>query len=151
MLLPGVSGTGPSIALQRLRGDAAGLWLEPRVQDDRLASTRRLTPTRWSREDLVAAADWFRLVADGVQPVSRHLWFAEPAVAFGVVEMTDAHAALDVCLLHDVEVLRPTLTGAGCHPSQGDDRFEYLTVDVVREAVAHAARTWSRWAEALRA
>lgn len=65
-----------------------------------------------------------------------------------VIARDEQGLALDVCWTHALGVVRPDLTGVEAL-SSGDDRYSYLTVDLLHRTVQGAAETWTAWAALL--
>ena len=139
--------TEPSIRFDRIASDGGELRLRPAVRwpdSDRWNS--HSTVSLWTTDDIARAAAWFARNADPDEPVSEQgVWFAVPAVGFRVISRDGTALALDVCWTHASDVPRPTLTGQEA-VSTGDDRYTYMTMDMLHATVQGVAATWSAWA-----
>jgi hypothetical protein len=150
MVLPTYRDNDLSFALRVESGPPGGLWLRPEIAG--INSDWRPEPmvSRWSPGDLRIAASWFEFIADvDYFPEDQFMWFASPAVAFGLIEYHPDRIALDICLTTDVRAPWPTFDGTQCIPAEGTDGRDhvYVTVDVTREACRTAAVTWRCWAD----
>ncbi len=139
---------GPSLRLTRVPGPAGGLWLRPEKRWGSGEWSPAGPESRWSPNDLVAAATWFDAVAAGEEDVEdRYQWFASPAMAFGLVEWNadERRLAIDACFTQDPLAPWPTFGEGGIDDPAGD--AYYMTVDLTVRACEDAALAWRCWAE----
>lgn len=137
------------IAFDREEGPGPGLWLRPsqRYENAGVPWTPAPIASRWTADDLTRVAGWCSLSAvPGPRTRAPALWVATPPVGFLVIGREPGITAVDICWMEHPDTAPPRLTGKEAVARGGDDRFAYLTVDMLDEALASAADTWRAWA-----
>lgn len=139
------------VAFVREDGPGPGLWLRPSYRYPNTGGPWTPAPiaSRWTADDLTRVADWCALSAvPGPRTAAPALSVATPPVGFLVVGREPGVTAVDVCGMEHPDSVPPLLTGTEAVARSGDDRFAYLTVDMLDATLASAAGTWRAWAVA---
>lgn len=148
MVLPTCRPGDLSFSMRIEPGPVGGMWLRPETAWGSNPWKPEPVVSRWSPADLRVAAEWFAEAAKAEYVFDEpYMWFGSPGVAFGLVETHADRVAIDLCLTQDVRSPWPSFTGMEALPTDGDNSFMYLTIDLSRMDCEHAATTWHGWAD----